>query len=162
MKHFLFALWLAGLPAFGAELNLDFGKRSLLEPHFSGYGWSLSEARAGRGFAWISRREADVAFPWEAAEPLRVSVLAAPHFQTGKRQVVGVFINGTFAGQYTFPESPAPQEFSVDLPAEHVRVGANTLTFRLGYLARTPDPKRDQRKLGLQVRQIRLRSWSPP
>jgi hypothetical protein len=143
----------------GEELALVPRGREALARHFSGYGWSLAEARAGRGFAWMQKLEADLAFDWPRAEALRLTLDAAPFFQTGRRQVVGVFLNGTYVGEQVFAADPERREFHFDLPATAVRAGANTLTFRLSYIARGAGG--DRRKLGLQVHRVHLAALPP-
>lgn len=154
-------LLLAVLPARPHALTLDVADRTILPAHFSGYGWSLAEARARRGFAWMQKMEADVAFDWPSSEPLTLTVKAAPFFQTARQQVVGVFLNGRWIGRHVYPEAPGFQEFSLDLPTAAVQAGANVLTFRVGYLARPPNQDQDRRKLGLKVARLSLVSAAP-
>lgn len=161
INRLLLLLALLGTPARAHSLTLDVADRKILPAHFSGYGWSLAEARARHGFAWMQKMEADVAFDWPTAEAVNLIVKAAPFFQTARQQVAGVFLNGHWIGRHVFPEAPAFQEFSMTLPATAVKAGANTLTFRVGYLARPPNQDQDRRKLGLKVARLSLQSSSP-
>ena len=154
-------LLLALPPARAHELTLNVADRKILPAHFSGYGWSLAEARARRGFAWMQKMEADVAFDWPASETVTLTVRAAPFFQTSRQQVVGVFLNGRWIGRHVYPEAPGFQDFSLVLPASAVQAGGNVLTFRVGYLARPPNQDQDRRKLGLKVARLALVSAVP-
>lgn len=147
---------LGGLGARAHELRIDPIGKDVLARHFSGYGWSLAEARAGKGFAWIQKMEADLTFDWPQVEDVELTVQAAPFFLTAREQVVGVFANGAFIGQWTFPESPDEQTNSLRIPAAHVRAGPNTVTFRVAYQGKPKPP--DNRKLGLLVDWVWLRS----
>ncbi|MBN1269923.1 MAG: hypothetical protein JXB04_10060 [Kiritimatiellae bacterium] len=123
-----------------------------------GFGWSRREVIQGRRARWVSSLEADAWFVPARITDMELRVTAAPMHLSWKRQNIGVFVNGCFAGEWLCPDSPEFMEYRLNIPARLLREGANQLTLRMGYRRRM---RPDRRELALAVSEIILQPVEP-
>ncbi len=113
-----------------------------------GFGWSKRE-RGPRAFRWVERMEADLYFELEEGiAEAELWISAAPHWLNWKRQRLAVYVNGRFAAEWLFPESPDFQTFHAVLPSGILQEGKNVVTLRAGYKVQQG---RDPRELSVAV-----------
>jgi hypothetical protein len=134
------------------DILLDIGSMGA-KPNL-GFGWSNAEAGRGRNYRWISHLEADVRFELKKVRDAKIWVESQPMFLIYMRQVVAVYVNNRFAGEWKCAEATEFEVTSVEIPADFLREGANTLTFRSAYRARAGS---ENRELSLCVDRILLR-----
>jgi hypothetical protein len=134
------------------DIFLDIG--SMNAKSNLGFGWSNAEKAGKRNYRWITHLEADVRFDIDEVRGARIWIESQPLFLNYTRQVVAVYVNNRFAGEWKFALAPEFAVTSVEVPAKFLREGANTLTFRSGYRVRVG---LDNRDLSLCVDRILLR-----
>ena len=118
-----------------------------------GFGWSFAEIGHGRNFRWMKHLEADVRFRVREVRDAELWVESMPLFLEYARQVVAVYVNNRFAGEWTFKSMHEFEVSTLKIPGEFLRVGENTLTLRCAHRARVG---KDKRELSLCVDRILL------
>jgi arylsulfatase A-like enzyme len=155
-------LALAGCPGRPKALVYDLASRVFVADTWSAadvlrFGTPAAEPRLTEGFhreaggaeepfLW-SKREAEVAFQWDAVEP-RVAILDAAPYQGVKEQSVEVRLNGTPVERFRMNDDRF--RYRIALPAAAQRPGDNRLRFVFAATASPvdDDPKsQDQRQL---------------
>jgi len=119
-----------------------------------GFGWSNAESSGSRNYRWITHHEGDVHFELQGVRDIELWVESQPLFLIYMRQVVAVYINNRFAGEWMCVPAHEFEVTRLEIPARFLREGANTLTFRSAYRAQVGTEKRE---LSLCVDRILLR-----
>lgn len=111
---------------------LDVG--SMTAKHHLGYGWSLAERTDDRTFRWMKSLEAQV---WvDLASPgadRTIRVEAAPQFLPYTRQVLAVYVNRRFAGEWKMAHRPGFAPYRLAVPSRFWRAGQNEILLRAAY-----------------------------
>jgi len=163
-----FVLWETPAKAFPAprpgDIYINVGDESA-KPYM-GAGWSRGEGardsnRVWHDGQWIKRLEADVRFklsPDAAAANHDLIIRAKPIHDKRLQQNFAVLSNDAFVGRWLCSATNHFETCTAQIPAEHLRPGVNTLTFRVGHLVKPPG--KDTRILALHVDKILIRPRS--
>jgi len=160
-----FALWETAEKPFPkpgpGDIYINVGDESA-KPYL-GSGWSRGEGardanQVWHDGQWIKRLEADVRFeltPDTAASDCDIIVRTKTIYDKRLRQNFAVLANDAYVAQWLCPISNHFETVTAQIPAEHLRPGMNTLTFRVGHLVKPPG--KDTRRLALHVDKILIR-----
>jgi len=163
-----FALWETPAKAFPepgpGDIYINVGDESA-KPYM-GSGWSRGEGardknRVWHDGQWIKRLEADLRFeltPESAASDCDLIVRTKPIYDKRLRQNFAVLANNEFVAEWLSPVSTRFEPCTAQIPAEFLRPGVNTLTFRVGHLVKPPG--KDTRRLALHVDKVLIRPRS--
>ena len=118
-------------------------------------GWYPPESAGFTPFRWTSALDARLDVSLLRAQPLRVSVEAAPAVPPGATQArLALCVNGTDMGWQTAGGGSHTYEWTV--PASAWKDGANAVVIRVASLVTPSSPGGDRRALGASVTRIRF------
>ena len=143
---------LVGAAAGAEEILLDIGT-SAPRPQL-GFGWGRAERSRGVNFRWIRHLEADVSIDIRYPGDAELTVRAAPQYLPYTRQVVSVYVNRAYVGEWICADAPGFATHRMTVPARFWRPGPNLLTLRLAYCKRAGT---DEREMALCVDTIAVR-----
>ena len=119
-----------------------------------GFGWAGAERAGGRTYRWTRHLEADIGFAVKSLRRAELWIEAKPLYLAYRRQVVAVYVNARYVGEWVCRDAPVFGAYRMDLPEGVLRVGENTLTLRTAYRKRIGN---DSRELALCVDRILFR-----
>lgn len=100
------------------------------------YGWKYNNERSGdETFCWILGREADLEIELPGAGTIEVEIRARPFYYGNCRQSFALFVNDRYVDEWIcrHDRSWVFHSYRALVPAEYLRPGANTFTFRMAY-----------------------------
>jgi hypothetical protein len=116
-----------------------------------GYGWSLAEANGGRRYRWIKSLEAQMWVDLPEAADRTIWVEVASQYLPYTRQVLAVYINRRFAGEWVMDHEPGFDVYRLPVDAERWRTGRNEILLRAAFRVRVGT---DPRELSICVDRI--------
>ena len=119
-----------------------------------GYGWSLAETNEGRTYRWMKSVEALLSVEVDTPAAAELWLEASPLYLPYTRQVVAVYVNRKFAGEWICADQSGFAAYRMDIPAQLLKAGQNELILRAAY-RRSVGP--DSRELSLCVDKLLLR-----
>jgi len=140
-------------PASPVETSIDIGSAG--DGYRLAYGWNDRNERAGEEtFRWILGKEGDLEVELPDAGPLELEIRARPFYYGNCRQSFALFVNERYVDEWVcrHDRSWTFHPYCTHVPADYLRPGSNTFTFRMDY-----ESQHQPRGYSLAVDRISLR-----
>lgn len=131
------------------DVSLDLGDMGIKSD--LGYGWSLAEQSRDRRYRWMKSLEAQVWVDLPEPTDRTVWVEAASQYLPYTRQVLALYVNRRFAGEWILDHEPGFDVYRLTVDASRWRQGRNEILLRAAYRVQVGN---DPRKLSVCIDRI--------